>query len=229
MSIFAVGDIHGCSDKLERLLDRLPFVPERDTLVFLGDYINRGPDTRLVLERLLAVREECPGAVFLMGNHEQALLRYAETGDVEYLRVLRTLGVEQTLTSYGRKTMRSLGDLSFLPPDHLDFLRSLLPHWRHGRFLFAHAGVALREGASTPGELEASLAVRPGLIRSLEEEAEGETAELVVFGHTSFETPFVAEGLVGIDTGACHGNLLTAVELSASGPAGVPGLRFHHA
>ncbi len=210
--IFAIGDIHGCHRQLVELMARLPFDRRRDTLVFLGDYINRGPQSRQVIDYLLDLKAECERAVFLMGNHEYALLAYAASGDVQILHRLRAIGVEATLKSYGNASMRRLRDLSFLPPAHLNFLRSLQFSFRSGTFLFVHAdtgdGDSDRPYQQLTSRRLASAGVPPG----------GDT---VIFGHTAFETPLVAPGRIGIDTGAVYGNLLTAVEL--------PSLRFYHA
>jgi serine/threonine protein phosphatase 1 len=212
--IFAVGDIHGYYGKLADLLDRLPYDPAEDVLVFMGDYIDRGPQSREVVARLLELRRECGNAVFLMGNHEHALLEYARTGDTEYLRLLRRIGVEATLKSYGDSSVMTLADLSFLPDDHRGFLEDLLPYYEMGGYLFVHAGVPPGRELSecSPEEL---LTVRHAFV-------DGCTSrdEVIVFGHTPFETPFVTPDKIGIDTGAAYGNLLTAVEL--------PGLHFYH-
>lgn len=210
--IFAVGDIHGHFRRLERLLGQLPLDPERDLLVFLGDYLNRGPQSREVLDLLLDVEQRVPGAVFLMGNHERALLDYAATGDVDLLHQLRGMGLEATLKSYGDAPMSSLRDLSFLPPAHREFLARLRPSFEADCFLFVHAG--LEPGGRDGGA--ASLTVR-GLF--LEEPSA--CPQTVVFGHSGFETPFLAPGKIGLDTGVHKGNLLTAVEL--------PAVIFHHA
>ena len=212
-NIFAVGDIHGCLDKLRALMKRLPLNPG-DLVVFLGDYIDRGPDTRGVLDYLLGFRARHPKTVFLMGNHEHLLLEYSRTGDAEDLRALRGLGVEATLESYGAD-VASLRDLSFMPVEHVHFLQELAPFHRQGEWLFVHAGVP--EGCAPEDcPLERILSIR-GTFLSTPWEGSG----TVVFGHTSFETPFVMRGKIGIDTGAAKGNLLTAVEL--------PARRFHHA
>ncbi len=214
--IFAVGDIHGCHAKLARLLDALPLNQDGDQLVFLGDYINRGPDSRLVLDLLLTLAEQRPETVFLQGNHEETLLHYARTGDMDLLPLLRSMGVEATLKSYGDAQPDALRDLSFLPPEHVDFLLRLEPHYRAGGYLFVHAGVnpAGELAPDCPGG--ESLTVR-GMFLAC---APG-GPEVVVFGHTAFDTPLWAPGKIGIDTGAWQGNLLTAVEL--------PALVFHHA
>jgi serine/threonine protein phosphatase 1 len=212
--IFAVGDVHGCYRKMVELLERLPFDPTEDFLIFLGDYIDRGAESREVISYLLKLREQVRNLIFLRGNHEHALLEYARTGDTEKLRFLRKMGVEPTLTSYGNSPVRSLCDLSFLPADHWGFLAGLLPYYELGGYLFVHAGVL-------PGKkledcpLETLFTIRGTFL-----EQDVTLGSVIVFGHTPFETPFVTSDKIGIDTGAVYGNLLTAVEL--------PRLRFYH-
>lgn len=210
--IFAVGDVHGCHRQLAALLERLPLDAERDRLIFLGDYINRGPQTRQVIDLLLDVERRVAGAVFLLGNHEHDLLEYARSGDVDLLHGLRNMGVEATLASYGDVPMQSLRDLSFLPQEHRDFLERLRPFWREPGYLFVHAGVQPGpEGQDMP-----SLTARGIFLR-----AEPKPGETVVFGHTGFATPLLAPGRIGLDTRAAQGGPLTALEL--------PGPVFHHA
>ena len=206
-NIFAVGDIHGCDEKLIRLMDRLPFDRQTDTVIFLGDYINRGPQSRKVIDYLLDLERQCQKIVFLKGNHEHVLLQYARTKDPEYLRILRIMGVEATLKSYSDATVQSLSSLRFLPPDHRDFLNRLVPYHRAGDYLFIHAGVIPDEDIDRCS-LDRLLTVRDTFLEH--EQKDGPT---VVFGHTPFEMPFVAPGKIGIDTGAAHGNMLTAVML----------------
>ncbi len=213
--VFAVGDVHGCSRKLEALLGRLPIDAEKDVLVFLGDYLNRGPESKQVVNLLLDVKQHVRRCVFLLGNHEHWLLEYARTGDPDLLRVIRPLGVEPTLASYGVESIRSLRDLSFLPREHRAFLSELQPYYRLGPYLFIHAGVIPGEDLESCS-LDRLLTVREPFLSS-----EAPLDSIVVFGHTPFETPFVTRDKIGIDTGAVYGNLLTAVEL--------PRLRFYHA
>jgi serine/threonine protein phosphatase 1 len=213
--IFAIGDIHGCYKKLETLFHRLPIDPERDFLIFMGDYINRGPESREVISYLLDIRRKTPNTVFLLGNHEYELLEYVRTGDPENLRILRPMGVEETLSSYGESSMRALRDLSFMPEAHKAFLNELQPYFRLNRYLFVHAGIVPGESPENCS-LDRLLTVREVFLKYTEP-----LGATIVFGHTPFETPFVAPDKIGIDTGAVYGNLLTAVEL--------PGLRFYHA
>jgi serine/threonine protein phosphatase 1 len=212
--IFAVGDVHGRLDKLETLLGRLPLEPD-DRLVFLGDYLNRGVEASWVLDRLLALRAERPGTVFLKGNHEQEVLRYGRTRDPEDLRHLRDIGFQATLDSYGSAS--SCG-LDFMPVEHEEFLEGLLPCWESGPWVFFHAPLVYgrNPAEATPAELENLLSNR-----ELDGPGWAASGRTLVFGHIPLETPLVAPGLLGIDTGAAHGHLLTAVEL--------PALRFFHA
>ena len=224
--IFAIGDIHGCHHKLVTLLSRLPFDEAADTLVFLGDYINRGPDSRKVIETLLELEAHCAHVVFLKGNHEQALLEYTITGEVEDFRLLRIMGAEATATSYNA-TLRQLVNLSCIPPAHQQFLHNLKFSYSAGNYLFTHAdyaepqpsppGWTTEEGAEAQRHFEAMLLASRRLAR--EELYLHES--VVVFGHLPFSMPLVKVDRIGIDTGAVFGNMLTAVEL--------PDLRFYHA
>jgi serine/threonine protein phosphatase 1 len=223
--IFAIGDIHGCYHKLVALLDRIPVDRNADTLVFLGDYINRGPDSRKVLDALLHIKATWDHVVFLKGNHEQALLDYAATGDVETLHMLRTMGVEATVTSYSA-SIRQLRDLSCIPPEHREFLQALEFSHVSGTYLFTHADFdeeKLTLAKSRPDAFRSQQFAEAGLLASRRLGKENITTEgyTIVFGHLPFEVPLVMTDRIGIDTGAVYGNVLTAVEL--------PGMRFYHA
>ncbi len=98
--------------------------PPEARLVFLGDYVDRGPQSRRVLDRLLSLRRERPDTVFLMGNHEAALLRYDATRNGDDLRFLRGVGFQATLDSYGSPP--GFSGLDFMPREHLEFLRGLV-------------------------------------------------------------------------------------------------------
>jgi serine/threonine protein phosphatase 1 len=223
--IFAVGDIHGCHAQLVTLLNRIPVDKERDTIIFLGDYINRGPDSRKVLDTLVEIRHTYAHPVFLKGNHEQALLDYAETGDVDMVPFLRVMGVEATAASYGAR-VRNLQNLACFPPDHQAFLRTLRFSYSASDFLFTHADItdeqlmAVVSGrpASNPDRrLETALLSS----RRLAEQKNAIDGITIVFGHSPFQFPLVLPDRICIDTGAVYGNVLTAVEL--------PRKQFYHA
>jgi serine/threonine protein phosphatase 1 len=223
--IFAIGDIHGCNNKLLALLKRIPIDRDRDLLVFLGDYINRGPDSRKVLDTLLQVKATYGQVVFLKGNHEQALLDYVTTGDVETLHLLRSMGIDATVASYG-SSVRSLRDLSCMPLEHQDFLYNLEFSFIAGNYLFTHADMdeeKLALARTRSDVLASQRYVEASLLasRRLSREDICLMGHIIVFGHLPFETPLVMTDRIGIDTGAVYGNLLTAVEL--------PNMHFYHA
>ena len=213
--IFAVGDIHGSYDKLTRLMERLPYDPERDTLVFLGDYIDRGPRSKDVINYLYQLRNQVKHLIMLIGNHEYMMLEYQRTGDPSLLPLLRHIGLDATLDSYGADNPQALLEKWTFPDEHLELLEKLLPYWETEDYIFVHAG--LEPGVPLEKqEISTLCETRSAFL--LEEHDYG---KLVIFGHTPFDLPFVTPNRIGIDTGAVYGNLLTALEL--------PGFVFHHA
>jgi serine/threonine protein phosphatase 1 len=215
-TLFAIGDIHGEVGRLDALLARLDALNPSAGLVFMGDYIDRGVGSREVIERLLAIRAARPGTVFLTGNHEALLLHYAATGDHETLRLMRAIGFQATLDSYGAEA--GFRGLSFMPEAHAEFLHELSRWHRWGDYVFFHAPLPVGADplrASVP-ELESMLGNR-----TIDARGWAGRGETLVFGHMPLETPLVLPGLIGIDTGCGRGGFLTALEL--------PDRRFHHA
>ncbi|HOO40203.1 MAG TPA: metallophosphoesterase family protein [Syntrophales bacterium] len=202
--IYAVGDIHGCLSHLERLIGKLPIRPE-DVLVFIGDYIDRGPDSKGVVDYVLDLQKKCCTTVCLMGNHEQMFLDYLAGRKREMF--LYNGGVE-TLISYGMTGRRKM-ELSDLPPGHAEFYGRLRHDYETDDFIFVHAG--LRPGIplsnQDPDDL---LWIRFEFIRS-----DFDFGKTVIFGHTvlSRTEPFRAAKKIGIDTGAVYGGRLTCLEL----------------
>ena len=213
--IFAIGDIHGCAAKLELLLNRLPFDRTHDTLVFLGDYLDRGPDAKGVLDQLCQLRADGVHIIPLMGNHEYLLLEYHRSADQALLPYLRRLGLENTLESYGGASLSALASLGFMPKEHRDFLVALRPYWETEEYIFVHAGLR-HDQPLAEQDISDLCEVREPFLSQ-----ERDYGKRVIFGHTPFTTPLLTPFRTGIDTGAVYGNLLTAVEL--------PGLHFHHA
>jgi serine/threonine protein phosphatase 1 len=207
--IFAVGDIHGCYDRLLALLDRIPLDWSRDQLVFMGDYIDRGPQSFEVVEHLIGLQELHPDIVFLKGNHEQMLADYLSGKD----RMLYLYnGGQQTLESYLRNG--APGEFP-IPPRHRRFFDSLRLFHETEAFIFVHAG--LRQGVPLAEQgPEDLLWIRESFIDSRHS-----FGKRVVFGHTPFDRPLVQPNKIGIDTGAVFGNQLTCVQL--------PEEIFHHA
>ncbi len=126
----AIGDIHGCSTALDALLKVIrPRLD--DTIVTLGDYINRGPDSRGVIEKLIELKERCR-LVPLLGNHEEML--FEALADTYPLDDFLGVGGDATLNSYGPDLV-----LSLIPDDHLRFLKSCLDFHETDRHIFVHA------------------------------------------------------------------------------------------
>jgi serine/threonine protein phosphatase 1 len=200
--IFAVGDIHGCHDKLRELMHRIPIDAATDTLVFIGDYIDRGPSSFEVVEYLVALKGRMPGTVFLKGNHEEMLADYLSGKDrMTYLYN----GGQQTLESYLRQG--GAGAQFPIPPHHMRFFETLVLSHQTEEFIFVHAG--LRQGVPLEQQKQQDLLwIREKFVHS-----SYAFGKRVVFGHTPFEQPLVAPNKIGIDTGAVYGNKLTCVQL----------------
>jgi len=213
--IFAVGDIHGCYEKLRRLMERLPYDPEQDTLVFLGDYIDRGSQSKEVINYLCQLKKRAKKIIMLMGNHEYLMLEYHRTEDPALLPFLRHIGIDATLESFGVNNPNSLREMLFLSAEHHQLLHSLLPYWETEDYIFVHAG--LEPGIPLEQQEISNLCeTRTSFLSE-----DHDFGKLVIFGHTAFDMPYVTPTRIGIDTGAVYGNLLTALEL--------PGFVFYHA
>ncbi|WOI52722.1 metallophosphoesterase family protein [Parvularcula sp. LCG005] len=216
-ALVAIGDIHGCNTLLQKLLAKIErkmgTKPYR--LVFLGDYVDRGPDSRGVIETLTALALERPGTVFLRGNHEQAMLDFLAVGEgaegwVEW-------GGEQTLDSYGvkldfpydlDKTQRELA--AALPDTHFDFLMSLPTRFDAGPYVFVHAGVDPSRGLDEQIERDL-LWIRDPFFA----EGEGKFPDhIIVHGHTPVKKVDNLAWRINVDTGAVWTSKLTAVVLT---------------
>ena len=200
--IFAIGDIHGCYNKLQELMDKIPVDFKHDRLIFLGDYIDRGPDSFKVVEFLINLKKKYLNTVFLKGNHEEMLELYLK--GIEMMTFVGN-GGRHTLESYSRHFKGNANDL--IPQSHLDFFQSLLLFYETENYIFVHAG--LKKGVplekQKPDDL---LWIRKSFIRT-----KYNFKKRVIFGHTYFQEPLIQPNKIGIDTGAVYGNKLTCIEL----------------
>jgi serine/threonine protein phosphatase 1 len=218
--IYAVGDVHGCLAQLDRLLDLIRVdnatFSGNTRFVFLGDLVDRGPDSAGVIDRVMNLSRGQKRCDTLMGNHEEAMLAsFDGTADP---RGWLSYGGSQTLESYGiarAEQFASGFDLArrmveAIPSDHLTFLRGLPDHLVIGDYLFVHAGI--RPGV--PIELQEAADLR--WIRGGFLESEVDHQCIVVHGHTISPEPEQRANRIGIDTGCYQGGPLTALVLEGA-------------
>ncbi len=212
--IYAVGDIHGMREQLEKLVSSLP-LQDGDHLIFVGDYIDRGPDAKGTVEFLLELqtRYRC---TFLMGNHEAMFLSFLGWEGSSYFGSEAFLhnGGETTLTSYG---YFEAGDDFKLPPEHEAFFRSLKLYHLEGEYAFVHAGVSRSALQLSDAKYALSRETPRDLLW------QRGTADLphslgvtIVYGHTplpDLQVRWNPPYSIGIDTGAVFGGPLTAIRL----------------
>lgn len=190
--IYAIGDVHGCLDPLRRLMDQI-HLSEMDEVVFIGDYVDRGPDSKGVIDYLLTLRGRY---TFLMGNHERMFLDFLQ-------------GKERFLFLYngGEATLESYGGVGEIPAAHLDFLNRLIPYYEADEYLFVHGGI--RPGIPLQDQDPRDLL----WIREEFYAYPGRYPKTVVFGHTPMREVLMEEDRIGIDTACVYGNKLTCLVL----------------
>ena len=213
MGLYAIGDVHGCVRTLDALLDQLALTPD-DELVFVGDYVDRGPDSRATIERLIEIEAASeagtgPRTLFLRGNHDQMMLNHADgVGDFE---LWRTNGGLATLASY-----EEAGDRA-IPDAHVAFLERTQLAYDTEHAVFVHAGLdpslSVAENLAAPSS-RVFLWTRAHLDADL-----SRWEKPVVTGHTPVANPTNTPHLINVDTGAVYVNRrpelgkLTAVSL----------------
>lgn len=216
MALIAIGDIHGCAKSLDGLLDRLDLSAD-NTLVFVGDYIDRGPNSKGVIDRLLKLRttHDC---IFLRGNHERFMLDYLNEGA---LNLWSMNGGVATIQSYQSNSATS----TEFPSEHVEFVRNTELYYETDEYFFVHGGLkpqfTIAENLERFGE-DMFLWERNHL--------DADTVaweKTVVCGHTPRPDPINRERLIMIDTGCVydmHPGLgrLTAVRLPERSFVDVP-------
>jgi serine/threonine protein phosphatase 1 len=225
--VYAIGDIHGCNTLLIDLLaqidaDDAARPPAQTTIIFLGDLMDRGPDSAGVINTAMAYRDSAEAAGksvrFLMGNHEEMYLE-SVSGSASALRYFLKYGGKETVLSYGM-TPEDYDALSFdelaetlltlVPREHADFVRDFEECIIIGDYAFVHAGV--RPGVAMEDQ-------KPKDMRWIREqflESHAAHDKMIVFGHTIFDDVDMADNRIGIDTGAYRTGILSAIALEGS-------------
>jgi serine/threonine protein phosphatase 1 len=235
---FAFGDIHGDIDAVRSVMSQLPELGVSDTLVFVGDYIDRGARSAEVVTYLRALPDETPAKVVtLRGNHEDAWLRIVDDGWPEFI-IPRANGCLETLRSFEgrpppgedmptRSEIESMIKGSFLPRDVVEWMRAMPFFYEDERAIYVHAGIPRNKDGTFPhpSQVEPQLALLWCRDKDFFRNYEG---KLVVFGHTATDalppelssyTPedptdmWAGPCTVGLDTGCGKGGFLTAIEL----------------
>jgi serine/threonine protein phosphatase 1 len=218
--VYAVGDVHGCADRLEAMHDAiaadLARQPEAAALVIhLGDYIDRGPDSAGVIARLIRPFAElgaaAPRVVNLAGNHEDMLLHALATGARDDAQLWLRNGGGETLASWGIGWRE--GPVAWeraIPPEQLGFLRGLSLIYRVGGYAFVHAG--LRPGVPLAAQTRDDLL----WIREPFLSFDGTLPAVAVHGHSPEDEPSVLPHRIGVDTGAVLGGPLTCAVLEGA-------------
>jgi serine/threonine protein phosphatase 1 len=202
--IFAIGDIHGCHRKLVDLMKKIDLDPIHDTLVFIGDYIDRGKDSKGIIDYIIDLKKTIKNMVCLKGNHESMFLNYYVHGIDEMLFLEN--GGRETLISYRDPGLWYEKKLR-IPESHQEFFDALQLHYETKEYIFVHAG--LRPGIPLDKQdMEDMVWIRREFI-----ESSYNFGKKVVFGHTPLARPLIDKTKIGIDTGAVYGGKLTCVKL----------------
>lgn len=218
LRIYAIGDIHGCLDDLKSVHDAIGEDLERNPtenwkMIHVGDYIDRGPESRQVIDYLIHCCTIDDRVVCLLGNHD-LMFRRAVLGDKRLTEIWMRNGGETTLESYGlslsdfaRRRSDGTGFDDVIPPAHMDFIDSLEMSVKLGDYFFVHAGIDPDQSLDQQ-DADSMLWIRDRFIAD-----HREYEAVIVHGHTPSRRTDVRSNRIGIDTGAVFGGDLTCLVL----------------
>lgn len=212
MAIFAIGDVHGCVEELEELLGMLP-LKDDSTVIMLGDYIDRGPFSRRVLETLMEWRTR-HNFVTLSGNHEEMLREFLDGSNPQRVARFILNGGSSTLADFADEHGEWV-----VPTSHIKFLEELKLWHETDDHFFVHAGVpdiALKE-LDPVRDRDELLWIRRSFINSTRK-----WEKRIVHGHTPVNAVEVSAARINVDTACAYGGFLTAIELPSHRIYSVP-------
>jgi serine/threonine protein phosphatase 1 len=215
--LYAIGDIHGRYDLLQvvhrKILQHSKDYKGQITVVYLGDYVDRGPQSRQVVECLLSNPLPEFNTVYLLGNHEEILLQFLEGAPLAVAQDWLAYGGLSTLLSYGVsiKGIPTIKDLPSLradfiekcPPLHRQFYRNLLLSFELGGYFFVHAGIKPKLPLNKQCNNDL-LWIRDEFLKS-----QKRFEKVIVHGHSVTEVPEIKPNQIGLDTGAFSTGRLT--------------------
>jgi len=199
--VLAIADIHGCSIAFAALIDAIDLQPQ-DTVVTLGDYVNRGLDSKGVLDQLIALHSKC-NLVPILGNHDEMML-HARDGKSE-LQFFLNCGGDSCLDSYG-----STSKLNLIPPSHFQFLESCHSYYETENHIFAHANYK----PEVPLNQLDDHTLRWLSLRDYVPPKPHCSGKTFVVGHTPQNEILDLGYLICIDTNCCSGGWLTAMDVN---------------
>lgn len=183
--LYAIGDIHGMIDKLQNVLSKIP-LKKHDILIFLGDYIDRGPNSREVLDECFDLSKKYK-TIFLKGNHEDLFIKCPHDNDAFECWIYN--GGQATIDSYKSND-------GMIPIRHIEFFKSLLPFYQTKHYYFCHAGINPNISLVNQSE-EDLLWIRNEFLYS-----EKKFEKIIIHGHSVSKDPVIKENRIGIDTGS---------------------------
>lgn len=215
MRTLVVGDVHGKLNLLNRLLDEIQYQAAQDKLIFIGDLVDRGENSRGVVDRVRELQQEAPDKVIVIkGNHEEMMLSALSRPDSNASDMWYANGGIETLQSYSNED----GSIT-VPPEHLEFIASLPTYYEDEHAIYVHASLPKMVDGSflhpsmSPDSMELLWARNRRFFESYD-------GKLVVFGHTITGTLFGERGkvwqrdsLIDVDTGAYLTGVLSAIQL----------------
>jgi len=209
---YIIGDVHGCCDELEVLLDHLinkENLSSDDYIIFVGDYIDRGKNSKKVIDHLIELKKHPVNSIFLKGNHEDMLMSFLGFDGNLGNFFLQNGGVK-TLEDYGFTNNFQVADILLnFPKDHLDFLKSLSNYISAPKFYIVHAGFNPESSLALQTEYDLFW-IREEFILN-----KHDFGKVVFFGHTPHKEVFYdLPYKVCVDTGLVYGHKLSCIEVT---------------
>lgn len=200
--VFAIGDIHGCADELNELLHKLP-IRKDSTVVFLGDFVDRGPQSRQVIETAMEMSNFCT-VIPLLGNHEAMFLEFIDGSDPRRVGRFIYNGGSSTLASYADDR-----GIYTIPADHIEWLMALKLSYEIQDYYFVHAGLpdVDIDKIDILEHADEMLWTRRAFFNS-----SFQWSKTIVHGHTPVHSVEIMDQRINLDTGCVYDGRLTAME-----------------